>query len=70
MEGCEEILTAVCKISSKVQYMSLAGIPINTKIALIATDIAKLRQFNLIHGGIFSSKDILGIQRVGPLTCV
>uniref|UniRef100_A0A2C9LU17 EF-hand domain-containing protein n=1 Tax=Biomphalaria glabrata TaxID=6526 RepID=A0A2C9LU17_BIOGL len=64
MEGCEEILTAVCKISSKVQYISLAGIPINTKIALIATDIAKLRQFNLIHGGIFSSKDVLGIQRV------
>ncbi|KAH9507278.1 hypothetical protein Btru_056810 [Bulinus truncatus] len=64
MEGCEDILNAICKSSSKVRYISFAGIPINTKIALLATDIAKLRQFNLIHGGIFSSKDVLGIPRV------
>ncbi|GFR70208.1 leucine-rich repeat-containing protein 74B-like [Elysia marginata] len=63
MEGCEEILSGAAKPRCNLKFLGLSGIPINTKIVMLAAEIAKMRPFTLDHGGILNTRDVIGIQR-------
>ncbi|XP_055956944.1 leucine-rich repeat-containing protein 74A-like [Patella vulgata] len=63
LEGCAELLEFISHTRSGIQVLSLAAIPINSKIAYLAAKISHYRKFVLHHGGLLATGDVLGIQR-------
>ncbi|ESO94333.1 hypothetical protein LOTGIDRAFT_161559 [Lottia gigantea] len=71
LEGCADLLDFISNKKSGIQVLSLPAVPINTKIAYLATKISHDRKFILHHGGILATGDVIGIQRafkVDPLS--
>ena len=45
-------------------FDSVQDIPVNRKIVYMMESIQKYREFNMVHGGLLESEDVLG-RRMG-----